>query len=366
MKFMRDNPAKVWLLVGAMALVVAGFVQNYVERRRKETNLTWAEADKNALEVGFLALGGFRGILADVLWIRAVTHQDSARYYELKLLCDMILKLQPTFIQVHAFQAYNMSYNLAYRAETCEDKWYWIRSGLATLEKGLERNSRNYGLWFELGYQYFDRLGETKMGECAPLRDRELPRLSDLSEEQRQRVWLGEKSWSRPPVDSMENLRFASYYFWKAMQTGTDPVPIRTERQYGQCIERLGHWYSKKPEAERKEWDDWGSEEWWVELLKREKARGTDWDKTVENNLRFNLYQQMDTYVVQAARLRQTEPARALEVEKKAQEAYARFNRYFPANKDSMEQLLKIYRDHRERISGYKKNMSPQVVPPHP
>jgi len=300
-----------------------------------------------------------------VLWIRAVRQQDSARYYEQKLLCDMILKLQPTFIGVHAFQAYNMSYNLAFRAETCDDKWYWIRSGLATLEKGLERNSRHYGLWFELGYQYFDRLGEVKMGDCRTVRDRELPRLMDLTEEQRVNLWLGEKTWTRPPQDSLEHLRFAAYYFWKSMETKTDPVPIRTERQFGQCIEKLGHWYSKKPLAERKNWDDWGAEDWWWELRKREDARGASFDISVTTNLKFNLYQQMDVYKVRAQQFNKANDAvGAADNEKKASDAYDRFNTYFPNNKNSMDALLKTYRDYRDRPMPGRPNPEKKTQPP--
>lgn len=354
MSFLKRG-GHAWLVVALTALLLSGLVQRHVEARRKESALTWSETDKHALEVGFLALGGFRGILADVLWLRAIGHQDSARYYELKLLGDMILKLQPTFTQVHAFQAYNMSYNLAYRAETCEDKWYWMRAGISTLEKGLERNSKNYSLWFELGYQYFDRLGDTKMGDCAAYRDRELPQLKDLSEEQRTRVFLGEKDWKggAPPN---EHLRFAAYYFWRAMKTGNDPVPIRTERQFGQCIEHLGHWRShptKRPED--RDWHEWGAEDWWVELIKRNIGRGDAAVDVVPMNLRFNMYQQMDTYLVRAQRQRkQGDLDSAAKSEATAKDAYARFQKYFPEDKKSMDELMKLYRDYRDRPSSGK------------
>ncbi len=353
---LKRGAAKAWLIIALAALLFSGLIQRHVEARRRESALTWAESDKNALEVGFLALGGFRGILADVLWLRAIGQQDSAHLYELKSLCDLILKLQPTFTGVHAFQAYNMSYNLAYRAETCEDKWYWIRSGLAMLEKGLERNSKNYSLWFELGYQYFDRLGDIKMTDCAAYRDRELPQLKDIKEDKRTHIWLDEKKEWKPGAPSNEHLRFAAYYFWKAMKTGNDPVPIRTERQFGQCIEHLGHFRSardKRPED--REWFEWGAEDWWAELIKRNIERGDAALDVVPTNLKFCLYYQMDYYLVQAQRQRKkSDLAGATQNEATASAAYERFQKYFPENKKTIDELMKQYREYRDRPASGK------------
>src|SRR5262249_8719572 len=111
------------ILAAILALAGAGVAQHYAEVRRTEASLPWADPeDKDSLEIGFMALGGFRGLLADVLWFKAQTQQDSSHYYDLKLLCDLIQKLQPTFTQVHVFQADAMAYNIANHAETCEDK----------------------------------------------------------------------------------------------------------------------------------------------------------------------------------------------------------------------------------------------------
>jgi len=356
----RSYFSKAWLVVGISALLLSAVVQRYVEKRRVQANLTWSEPDKDVLEVGFLTLGGFRGILADMLWIRAQAHQNSSRYYELKLLCDLILKLQPTFTQVHAFQAYNMSYNLALKAEGCDDKWYWMRSGLTTLEKGLERNQRNYLLWFELGYQYFDRLGDIKLGHCLPLRTRELPNIDELSEPERMAVFLDPKWMERrgqmKPARNDEHLRWASYFFWKAMETQTDPTPLRTERMYGQCIERLGHWWpSSKPKGERVHWDDWGAEDWWVEVRDRNRKRGLSHDDSVPTNLKFCIYQQMDYFEEESDRKRaQGDLVAAKAMHDTAVAAYERFRVFFSEERKSMPELLQMYRSYRDRPAGPK------------
>jgi hypothetical protein len=332
-------------------------VQRGVERGRLANNLIWTDSqNKPALETGLLALGGFRGIVADLLWIRAISHQENGRYYELKLLCDLIQKLQPTFVQVHAFQAYNMAYNLAAHAESCEDKWYWIRSGLTALEQGLERTKRYHGLWFELGYHYSHRLSDKALGDCKQLRLRDLPNLDDLTDDQRQTVFLKEEErreeWRRRsfvphPARYDEHVRFSAYYYWKAIQTGTDPNPLRTEREFGQCLETLGHFGSRKPPGARRNWDDWGAEDWWVELRQRNMERGFPNEPTVPTALLFCMYEQMDFFGKQARQARTDEAAN---FEKQQADAYARCRKYFPTDQRSLEQMLTDYHEHMARV----------------
>ena len=365
MRLLTDTPVKGWILIGLAALIFSGFAQRQVEVRRTETHLTWTNPEeKQALEVGFLALGGFRGILADILWIRAIGQQDNSREYELKLLCDMILRLQPTFTQVHAFQGYNMSYNLAYKAETCEDKWYWVRSGLATLENGLKRNLYNYNLWFEMGFQYFDRLGEQKMGKCFPLCLKELPNIDEMkgdtparTEELRRTIFSedqendsGKRAWEKGHARKDEHWRLAAYFFFKAMETRTEQKPLRTERTFGQCLEHLGHWRSKKPPNECRAWDDWGAEEWWVEIRRRNIERGMVNEDTVPTNLRFCMWIQMDFFLVKSEKSKQEHDLEgAAKWQQGALETYLRYNRYFPEDGRSMEKMLKVFRDYRDR-----------------
>jgi len=347
----RQPSYTLWMCLALLFMAGSGTVQRFVEKRRVEENLTWTDPqNKDALEIGFLAMGGFRGLLADILWVRATRLQDSARYYELKLLCDLIQKLQPTFTTVHAFQAFNMSYNLARRSTTCEDKFYWIRSGISTLERGLERNKRNYSLWFELGFQYMDRLGDVKMEHCKDVRQAELANIDDLNEAQREKVF-SDKTWTAGRARKDEHLRWAAYYYYKATQCAGDPLPLRTERLYGHCIDALGQWYpSRKPEGQRETWEDWGSEDWWVELRRRNKIREMDDDTTVPENLRWCMYQQMDFYEKKAATLAAAGDPEGETYMRRAQDAERRFRKYFPEEKKSTEELMAAFRKKRDDI----------------
>src|SRR5262249_24092107 len=151
-------------------------------------------------------------------------------------------------------------------SESCDDKWYWIRSALETLEHGVARNEKHYSLWYELGYIYFDRLSEQKLydknsgaPDCRGLLLHELPRLDDLTEAQRATGFTPPETWQRGRARPDENIRFAAYYFYRSLQTGTDPNPLPVERIFGNCLDRLGHLRSRTLHPQN--WDDWGSEE---------------------------------------------------------------------------------------------------------
>lgn len=269
-----------------------------------------------------------------------------------------------------------MCFNLARRGETPEDKWYWIRSGLVTLEKGLERNYRNYSLWFELAYMYVDRFGEAKRSDFGYLHRRHLPNIYDLTEEERKAVFLKEEErlarWAREGIKprapaATEYLRYAAYYLWQAMATNTDPTPVRTERLYGDCVQNQGHFWSnpKKTPAERG-WDDWGAEDWWVEMRRRNEVRGLSFEMTIADNLRSCMFQQMDYFARSAAVERQADrTAAAKELEKKAQDARDRYARYFPRDDKPLAELLQRFHDFIARqIKAQLK--APLIEPVHP
>jgi len=107
-----------------------------------------------------VALGGFRGLLADVLWMRASQLQDDGQYFELVQLADWITKLEPRFTAVWAFQAWNMAYNISVLLERPADRWRWVRNGISLLrDEGLTYNPGNAGLYRELAWLFFHKMG---------------------------------------------------------------------------------------------------------------------------------------------------------------------------------------------------------------
>jgi len=107
-----------------------------------------------------VALGGFRGLIANALWIRAIRLQDEGRYFELVTLSDWITKLQPDNSVVWAMQAWNMTYNISVQFESYSDRWLWVRSGMELLrDEGLRYNPDSVDLYRELAWFFQDKIG---------------------------------------------------------------------------------------------------------------------------------------------------------------------------------------------------------------
>lgn len=109
-----------------------------------------------------VALGGFRGIAADLLWIRASRLQDQGRYFELAQLADWITKLEPHFAAVWSFHAWNMAYNISVMFPAPEDRWRWIQNGIRLLrDQGLAYNPNSPAMYHELGWLFQHKIGGT-------------------------------------------------------------------------------------------------------------------------------------------------------------------------------------------------------------
>jgi hypothetical protein len=107
-----------------------------------------------------VVLGGFKGLLADVLWLRASLLQEDGRYLELVQLSDWITKLEPGISDVWAFHAWNMTYNVSVMMPKPDDRWRWVLNGISLLrDQGIIYNPDDPKLFFELGWFYQHKIG---------------------------------------------------------------------------------------------------------------------------------------------------------------------------------------------------------------
>lgn len=107
-----------------------------------------------------IVLGGFRGLAADALWIRAAQMQQEGRYFEMVQLADWITQLEPQFSEVWAFNAWNLAYNISVFFNRPEDRWRWVQSGIALLrDEGIPCNPDDAQLYYELAWLFAHKLG---------------------------------------------------------------------------------------------------------------------------------------------------------------------------------------------------------------
>lgn len=151
------------LSLSALALVGAGTLNIRLLHLRGDLHLTQAPPTQNMPPlVAFttVAFGGFRGILADVLWMRASTLQDEGRYFELVQLSDWIAKLQPRSPSIWAYHAWNMAYNISALMSSPAERWRWVRNGIVLLrDEGMAYNPGSARLHQELAWLFLHKLG---------------------------------------------------------------------------------------------------------------------------------------------------------------------------------------------------------------
>ncbi len=107
-----------------------------------------------------VALGGFRGLMADVLWVRASSLQDAGKFFEVAQLSDWITRLEPRYPEVWAYHAWNMAYNITAVVSDPADRWHWIKNGIRLLrDEGIPSNPASPKLYWELGWMFYDKVG---------------------------------------------------------------------------------------------------------------------------------------------------------------------------------------------------------------
>lgn len=106
------------------------------------------------------ALGGFRGLVADLLWLRVSYLQARGEYFEIVQLADWITHLRPRSSAVWAFHAWNMSYNISAMMPDPDDRWRWVVNGIKLLrDEGLRNNGRDPDMYAALAGMYMFKLG---------------------------------------------------------------------------------------------------------------------------------------------------------------------------------------------------------------
>ena len=151
------------LALAAGFLSVNGFLQPVMNRQRAALGITRLESLENAppmLALTTQVLGGFRGLIANALWMRTTQLQEDGKYFEMVQLADWITKLEPHFAQVWVVQAWNMAFNISVKFSDYADRWRWVQRGMELLrDEGLRYNPQEPLLYAELAWLFQFKMG---------------------------------------------------------------------------------------------------------------------------------------------------------------------------------------------------------------
>ena len=164
---MRLRDITIWCVCVVLAvglLIGAGIQLDSINRQRQEMDLIIERPENVPPSLAFatVATGAFRGLVVDILWMRADKLKEQGHFFDAKQLADWITILQPRFASVWEFQAWNMAYNIsvAIPATQPDQRWLWIKNGYELLrDKGIPLNPKSIGLYRELAIIFQHKIG---------------------------------------------------------------------------------------------------------------------------------------------------------------------------------------------------------------
>jgi len=153
----------VLALLGLALLVGVNLAQRELTAERVRLKLTRVEAVESMppmMAFTAVALGGFRGLISNALWIRLSDLQLDEKYFEMVQLSDWITKMQPHFVAVWVHQAWNLSYNISVKFPDPNDRWLWVQRGIELLrDEALKYNPNETLIYRELAWHFQHKMG---------------------------------------------------------------------------------------------------------------------------------------------------------------------------------------------------------------
>ena len=106
-----------------------------------------------------LATLGLRGVAANVLWGKATNYKMKKDWTNLSATLQQLAKLQPHFLSVWQFQAWNLSYNVSAEFDDYRERYRWVIKGIEFLKKGTKYNEREARLQWDIGWFISQKIG---------------------------------------------------------------------------------------------------------------------------------------------------------------------------------------------------------------
>ena len=161
---MRFKVFRWFSLLLLLVLLAAWQCRRLAEHRRAklpEAYTGYTSDVPPALTFVIAGLGGFRGIVAEVLWFRINRLQEEGRYLELVQLADWLTMLDPHAAEAWVYNAWNLAYNVSIMMARDEDRLRWVQNGIELLrDEGLRFNPREARLYRELAWLYQNKVGD--------------------------------------------------------------------------------------------------------------------------------------------------------------------------------------------------------------
>lgn len=154
------------IILGGVLLTAASMRMNSIRQAREDMGLVANSSLENAppsLAFATVAMGAFRGLVVDILWMRADILKQQGKFFDAKQLAEWITTLQPRFAAVWDFHAWNMAYNISVAIPNSqpEERWRWVRNGYELLrDRAIKLNPSSIILYRSLAWIFQHKIGD--------------------------------------------------------------------------------------------------------------------------------------------------------------------------------------------------------------
>lgn len=150
---------KRWGVTGLCLVVLTAFMVGANRLMTRQAVLPTVGTDSPLLSAVFVAMGGARGILSEVLWWRISELQRQDRYAEVMPLTDLLVTLDPASPDTWVYNSWNLAYNISAAHHADADRWHWVKQGVVLLERGLRITPKATPILRQLGWTFEDKIG---------------------------------------------------------------------------------------------------------------------------------------------------------------------------------------------------------------
>jgi len=206
---------------------------------RTEARLGQADIGKidPASETIRLATLGLRGVAVTMLWSKANEFKKTEDWTAFQSTLEQLARLQPYFIKVWQYQAWNLSYNVSVELDNVRDRFYYVKQGIEYLLEGTEHNRENPTLLDDLGWFTGNKVGRADEHEIYRKLYQADEDLNPDDDPELRDNWLASKRWYEQAI--------------RAVDVGGQPLgtknpvtffdsPARSQMSYAEAIETEG------------------------------------------------------------------------------------------------------------------------------
>lgn len=117
------------------------------------------QIDPTSSAVRYVSLG-LHGLAACIYWNKADEYQKQEDWISLSAVLKQLTVLQPYYVKVWSYQAWNVSYNVAAQWDDYRDKYFWVIAGFKLLARGMEFNELEPQFPYDLGWTIGHKIGQ--------------------------------------------------------------------------------------------------------------------------------------------------------------------------------------------------------------